>query len=147
MLALKAKYEKGRIQLVEPMPDDIKQADLTVVVMSSDKKGSNGIPANTYHIRTRNSEDEFKQIGVAAFFDTDDDTRTEEEATEDNEKLLENNAEEKQGIAEETKNREDAFLVFASNNEKIRIYFDFREKGSTMLNNLLDLNIDLQQAN
>ncbi len=74
MLTLKAKYEKGRIQLIEPMPDDIKKADLSIVVIPADEKGSNSIPADAYHIKTRDSEEEFKQIGVAAFFDTDDDT-------------------------------------------------------------------------
>jgi hypothetical protein len=31
------------------------------------------IPSDAYHVQMRSSEQEFKQIGLAAFFDTDDD--------------------------------------------------------------------------
>lgn len=67
MLALKAKYEKGRIQLLEPMPDGIDSAELHIVVIPS------AISAKECHAQPRTSEEEFKEIGLAAFFDTEDD--------------------------------------------------------------------------
>ena len=74
MLALKARYEKGRIQLLEPMPTGIESAELNIIVIPSSKgKNALAIPAQEYHSRARTSEEEFKQIGLAVFFDTEDD--------------------------------------------------------------------------
>lgn len=73
MLAIKARYNQGRIELIEPMPANILSAELNIIVIPSEIKVENAIPADEYHVRTRSSEEEFKQIGLAAFFDTDDD--------------------------------------------------------------------------
>jgi len=73
MLAIKAKYEKGRIQLLEPMPAGVDTAELNIIVIPSRKESASGIPADEYLVRSKNSEEEFKQIGLAAFFDGDDD--------------------------------------------------------------------------
>jgi hypothetical protein len=73
MLAIKAQYNKGRIELLEPMPDDILSAELNIIVIPSEKKADSVIPSSEYHVHKRSSEDEFKQIGLAAFFETDDD--------------------------------------------------------------------------
>jgi len=74
MLAIKAQYNKGRIDLIEPMPADILSAELNIVVIPFEKKVETIIPADEHHIRTQSSEEEFKKIGLAAFFDTDDDS-------------------------------------------------------------------------
>jgi len=74
MLAIKAKYEKGHIQLLEPMPPDIESAELHVIVIPESRGQSNlNISAQEYRVQPGNSEAEFKAIGLAAFFDTEDD--------------------------------------------------------------------------
>ena len=73
MLALKAQYTQGRIELLEPMPADIISAELNIIVIPSEQKTKITIPADAYRVSERSSEDEFKQIGLAAFFDTEDD--------------------------------------------------------------------------
>ena len=73
MLAIKAQYNKGCIELLEPMPVNILSAELNIIVIPSEIKVTNAIPSDEYHVRTRTSEEEFRQIGLAAFFDTDDD--------------------------------------------------------------------------
>ena len=73
MLAIKAQYNEGRIELLEPMPADILSAELNIIVIPSVQKGKISIPADGYRVQERSSEYEFKQIGLAAFFDTDDD--------------------------------------------------------------------------
>ena len=73
MLAIKAQYRQGRIEFIEPMPADILSAELNIIVIPSEKKSEAFIPSDEYRIRQRSSEDEFRQIGLAAFFDTDDD--------------------------------------------------------------------------
>ncbi len=73
MLAIKAQYNLGRIELIEPMPANILSAELNIIVIPSEKKAEAVIPSDAYHVQMRSSEQEFKQIGLAAFFDTDDD--------------------------------------------------------------------------
>lgn len=73
MLAIKARYNRGRIELIEPIPADIISAELNIIIIPSEEKAETAIPAGEYHVSTRASEEEFKQIGLAAFFDTNDD--------------------------------------------------------------------------
>jgi len=73
MLAIKAHYNQGRIELIEPMPANIFSAELNIIVIPSEIKFETAIPADEYNVRIKSSEEEFKQIGLAAFFDTDDD--------------------------------------------------------------------------
>lgn len=73
MLAIKAHYHQGRIEFIEPMPADILSAELNIIVIPSKSIAETAIPADEYDKRTDSSEEEFKQIGLAAFFDTDDD--------------------------------------------------------------------------
>ncbi|HEC00258.1 MAG TPA: hypothetical protein ENI91_01065 [Sphingomonadales bacterium] len=73
MLAIKAKYEKGRIELLEPIPAEVETAELNIVVIPSKKKNAPKISADEFIARTKTSEEEFKQIGLAAFFDNDND--------------------------------------------------------------------------
>jgi len=73
MLAIKAQYTKGRIEFLEQMPADILSAELNIIVIPSEMKKEISIPADAYRLRERSSEYEFRQIGLAAFFDTEDD--------------------------------------------------------------------------
>ena len=80
MLAIRAQYSAGRIELIEPMPANILSAELNIIVIPSEKTNETTIPAAEYHVRRKSSEEEFKQIGLAAFFDTDDDANVDWEA-------------------------------------------------------------------
>ena len=72
MLAIKAHYHQGRIEFIEPMPTDILSAELNIIVIPLAGKTETAIPADEY-MQARSSEEEFKQIGLSAFFDTEDD--------------------------------------------------------------------------
>ncbi|MCK9362303.1 MAG: hypothetical protein M0P74_01690 [Syntrophales bacterium] len=80
MLAIKAQYKAGRIELIEPIPADILSAELNIIVIPSEETNETTIPAAEYHARRRSSDEEFKQIGLAAFFDTNDDANVDWEA-------------------------------------------------------------------
>ena len=73
MLAIKAQYIHGRIEFIEPIPADILSAELNIIVIPSVINVETAIPSDEYLVRIRTSEEEFKQIGLAAFFDSDDD--------------------------------------------------------------------------
>jgi limonene-1,2-epoxide hydrolase len=73
MLAIKARYNRGIIELLEPIPADIISAELNIVVIPSEPKEETVIPQDSNHTCVRSSEEEFKLIGLAAFFDTEDD--------------------------------------------------------------------------
>jgi len=75
MLAIKGYYKQGHIELAEPMPADIQSAELNIVVIPAQNSGRPAIPAEDYCVQRHTSEEEFKQIGLASFFDTDDDAK------------------------------------------------------------------------
>jgi hypothetical protein len=61
MLAVKGTYRDGQIELLEPIPDSVTQADLHIIVVPKDSGYSN------------QGFDEFSAIARKAFFETDDD--------------------------------------------------------------------------
>lgn len=71
MQAIKALYKGGSIQLLEPLKD-VQEAELFVIVL--DKDESTGSVVKTFQASTKSSEDDFKAIGLASFFDTQDDS-------------------------------------------------------------------------
>lgn len=73
MLAIKGYYRQGHIELAEPIPSDIQSAELNIVIMPSQDSGKSATPADADYTPCHTSEEEFKQIGLAAFLDTDDD--------------------------------------------------------------------------
>ncbi len=70
MQAVKARYKGGSIQLLEPLTD-VQEAELFVIVL--DNESTAGYVANNLHPAPVSSEEEFKAIGLASFFDTQDD--------------------------------------------------------------------------
>lgn len=68
MQVVKALYREGNIQLLSPLTD-IKQAELLVIVL--DQEGEPGLPEATS--MPADSEQDFKALGMASFFDTDED--------------------------------------------------------------------------
>ena len=70
MQAVKALYKHGNIELLEPL-DGVDEAELFIVVL--DKKEKNSEIAKTFIATEKNSEQEFKAIGLASYFDTDED--------------------------------------------------------------------------
>ena len=73
MLALLADYKNGKITLIEPMPDKIKNAKLTIVVEPADEPEKLTIPAREFDMMVKDSETEYKLIGLNSFFDTEND--------------------------------------------------------------------------
>ena len=71
MQAIKAIYKEGSIQLLEPLKD-VQEAELFVIVL--DKDETTGSVVSTFQASANNSEDDFKAIGLASFFDTQDDS-------------------------------------------------------------------------
>jgi len=75
MIAVKAQYNQGLVVFLEPIPADIVKAELNIIVIPSEKIPLTGIPADADRSIRISGEEEFKQIGIASFFDTDDDAR------------------------------------------------------------------------
>lgn len=76
MLSLKADYKNGKITFIEPMPDKIKNAKLTIVVEPADEPEKSTIPAQEFDMMGKDSETEYKLIGLNSFFDTENDRNT-----------------------------------------------------------------------
>lgn len=73
MLAIKGKLKNGKIEMLEPIKN-IKSADLYIVVIpDNDDKGIYETAHEVFQGRVMESEEEFKQIGLTSFFDTEDD--------------------------------------------------------------------------
>lgn len=72
MQAVKAIYRDGNIQLLAPLAV-VEDAELLVVVL--DREGKTGIPAMSFCSLPIDSEQDFKAMGLASFFDTDDDSQ------------------------------------------------------------------------
>jgi len=73
MLALKADYKNGKITFIEPMPDEIKHARLTIVVEPADEPVYYTIPAQEFAVMDKDTEAEYKLIGLNSFFDSEND--------------------------------------------------------------------------
>ena len=59
MLAVKGHYKNGRVELLNPIPN-VKEAELYIVVIEKTNM-------------VKSPEEEFEEIGLYHFFDTDDD--------------------------------------------------------------------------
>lgn len=70
MQAVKAIYKNGNIQLLAPLKD-IEEAELFVIVL--DKNDQTSGVAESFRVRESSSEDDFQAIGLAGFFDTEED--------------------------------------------------------------------------
>jgi hypothetical protein len=73
MLAIKAKYKNGKITLLEKIPVEIRNANLTIVIEPEENIGKPLIPAEEYKVLAQESETEYELIGLNAFFETEDD--------------------------------------------------------------------------
>lgn len=73
MLAIKANYSDGKITFIDALPERIKKARLTIVVESDDEQEKISIPAQEFAFSQKDSESEFKLIGLNSFFDSEDD--------------------------------------------------------------------------
>jgi len=70
MRAVKALYKHGNIEFLESL-DDVEEAELFIVVL--DKKEKNSEISKIFIAAEKNSEQEFKAIGLASYFETDED--------------------------------------------------------------------------
>jgi len=70
MQAVKALYKDGKIQLLTPL-HGVTEAELFVIVL--DKIEQTGNAVTTFSPIEVSSEQEFKALGLASFFDTNED--------------------------------------------------------------------------
>ena len=70
MQAVKALYKEGKIQLLAPL-QGVTEAELFVIVL--DKVEQTGHVVTTFSPIADNSEQEFKSLGLASYFDTNED--------------------------------------------------------------------------
>ena len=71
MRAVKALYKHGNIELLEPL-EGVEEAELFIVVL--DKKETNSDVVRQFVSKEENAEQEFKTIGLASYFETDEDS-------------------------------------------------------------------------
>lgn len=62
MLAVKGYYQNGRIELIEPIPESVSEADLHIFIIPKDATDRS------------QSDHDFEAIGLSCFFNTEDDT-------------------------------------------------------------------------
>lgn len=75
MQAIKAIYDKGRIELLSPI-EGVDHAELYILVLDDnqkDDKQKRELSVQQFIPKTTTSEQEFKALGLKAFFDTEDD--------------------------------------------------------------------------
>jgi hypothetical protein len=72
MIALKAALHDGKISMIDALPENIKNARLTIVIEEEFEPKASSIETQWKKVNT-NSEEDFKNVGMAAFFDTEDD--------------------------------------------------------------------------
>ncbi len=70
MQAVKALYKHGNIELLEPL-EGVEEAELFIVVL--DKSNQSSDVVQSFIGTEKNSEQEFKAIGLASYFETDED--------------------------------------------------------------------------
>lgn len=75
MLAVRGYYENGGITLLEPLPPEVREADLNIVVLPRDEKSAPAIPADRFGAERKESEAAFKALGMSQFFNTEDDAQ------------------------------------------------------------------------
>jgi hypothetical protein len=73
MLAIRANYKDGKITFIEQIPDQIRKAKLTIIFEPEDEPEKMSIPAQEFMVMEKESEVEYKLIGLHSFFDTEDD--------------------------------------------------------------------------
>ncbi len=73
MIAIRADYKDGKITLIEPMPEQIRSAKLTIVVEPENDPEKITIPDKEFIVMEKDSETEYKLIGLNSFFNTEDD--------------------------------------------------------------------------
>ncbi|MDQ7003306.1 MAG: hypothetical protein Q9N02_11595 [Ghiorsea sp.] len=70
MQAVKALYKHGNIELLEPLKG-VEEAELFIIVLDKNEKNSDAVQA--FVSREKKPEQEFKAIGLASYFETDED--------------------------------------------------------------------------
>ncbi len=70
MQAVKAIYRQGRIELLAPL-QGVTEAELFVIVLDNSER--TGEAVRSFMPLEANSEQEFKAIGLASFFDSNED--------------------------------------------------------------------------
>ncbi|MGD0281879.1 MAG: hypothetical protein ABSB95_05910 [Dissulfurispiraceae bacterium] len=75
MIAVKGYYKDGRLELIEPLPEGINEAELNIIVIPKGAKEKKYIPMDSFRITHDDSEKDFRMLGMYNFFDEDDDRK------------------------------------------------------------------------
>jgi hypothetical protein len=67
MHAIKATYDHGKISLLEPMPEGIEKATLTIVVEEDGDEPHVSVPAGQLQPVKQDAERDFQALGAANF--------------------------------------------------------------------------------
>jgi hypothetical protein len=73
MIAIKAQYNDGKIELLEPIPPEIHRAKLNIVIIPDEPVSGSDNPVEKYFRETPDSLKDFQLTGLQSFFDTEDD--------------------------------------------------------------------------
>lgn len=72
MLAVKANYQNGKITFLEDFPGKIRKARLTIIIEPEDQE-ENYAPMAEFGEYSVSNEAQFEYIGLAGFFDNEND--------------------------------------------------------------------------
>jgi len=73
MLAVKGYYKDGTIEIIEPLPPDIKEAELNIIIIPKEVKEKKYVPMDSFRITHNDSERDFKMLGLYKYFGEEDD--------------------------------------------------------------------------
>ena len=73
MLSISANYKDGKITFIDQMPVQIRKAKLTILVEPVDELEKSDVPAQEFIDMEKDSEIDYKLIGLNSFFDTETD--------------------------------------------------------------------------
>ena len=75
MIVVKGYYKDGRIEIIEPLPPEIKEAELNIVIIPMETREKKYIPLDSFRITHDDSEKDFRMLGIYNFFDEEDDRK------------------------------------------------------------------------
>lgn len=73
MLAVKGHYQNGKITLLEPLPDHVREAELNIIVLPRGEERDTSPAAVRFCDGGLTTEEAYKAIGLRSFFETEDD--------------------------------------------------------------------------
>ena len=73
MLSVKGHYRDGKITLLEPMPEGVREAELNIIVLPKQESRYSIDTVEKLPACESNGEWQFQSLGLKSFLDTEDD--------------------------------------------------------------------------